>query len=86
MGKIEQIKGIDKAAEESATKEGLLAGPVHNAAVRTFKAGAKWMAEQGETHEMEVLENFDGLLITDMGVSSEMFNKGDKVIVQIRKA
>ena len=40
-------QGLDEAAEESATKEGLLDGPVHNAAVRTFKAGAKWMAEQG---------------------------------------
>lgn len=50
-----------------------------------FRAGIEWLAEQGVSYQTTILENYDGLLITDMEVPSDKFNKGDKVIVQIRK-
>ena len=80
---------LDEAAEESAKKEGFLAGPVHNAAARTFKAGAKWMAEQG-WHEEAVIKGSEDVVWLTYNVElpidlAKYFKDGDKVIVQIRK-
>ena len=53
-----------------------------------FKAGAKWMAEQGETHN-EMVYAFNGdestRYISGIFLSPLNFNLADKVIVQIRK-
>ena len=43
-----------------------------------------WLENQGEIHEATVLENYDGALIEEIYL--DKFKKGDKVIVQIRKA
>ena len=44
-----------------------------------FKAGAEWMAEQGETFETEI-SNIGMLQLPKINIQS-----GDKVIIQIRK-
>jgi len=50
-----------------------------------FKAGAEWMARQGETRDdIVVTGDFDGKAHIFPIPSSE-FNPGDKVVVQIRK-
>lgn len=48
-----------------------------------FKAGAKWMAERGESHTSEVIMLPGGIKKIQHAV--EEFEPGDKVIVQIRK-
>ena len=52
----------------------------------SFKAGAEWMAGQGETHEHYVIQE---IADHDIGPAivcyPETFEIGDKVIVQIRK-
>ena len=59
-----------------------------------FKAGAEWMAGQGVTSEGEILDVSGRPLadrvirtvsIKDMEQCLKDFNKGDKVVVQIRK-
>ena len=53
-----------------------------------FKAGAKWMAEQGETHNgMVCAFNGDGSTryISGTFLSPKNFELADKVIIQIRK-
>ena len=50
------------------------------------KAGAEWMAGQGETIEGEVVKDINNnLAITAKGFSGKEAVFGDKVIVQIRK-
>lgn len=75
---------VDEAAEEYGKRQGVEDKPF---AIRHFKAGAKWMAEQGVVTEQVVgrtplngpngvtvfLHDFDGI------------KAGDKVIVQVRK-
>ena len=58
---------------------------------KSFKAGAKWMSEQGEIHETKVVkddddyDDFAGPWGTNIIKCETNFNRGDKVIVQIRK-
>lgn len=53
--------------------------------IDVFKAGAEWMANQGETRDdIVVTEDFDNKAHIFPIPSSE-FNPGDRVIVQIRK-
>ena len=92
---VKEPQELDEAAEEQwAAMEYASTAARESSSVRdwctddivnAFKAGAKWMAEQGEIHETTVLENYDGLLIEDMSVSQDIFKKSDNVIVQIRK-
>lgn len=50
-----------------------------------FKAGAEWMAEQGETRDdITVTGDFDDKAHI-FPIPSSKFNPGDKVVVQIRK-
>lgn len=51
-------------------------------ALDRFKAGAKWMLEQGETHELTIESPVLGPPMICCPVHA---NNGDKVIVQIRK-
>lgn len=62
--------------------------------INAFKAGAKWMAEQGETKEGIVVDNNDYIDFEDnsfIDVRPTLYKKafnlhdGEKVIVQIRK-
>ena len=78
---------LDEAAEEQAKSFGYMSFDYEfDENVESFKAGAKWMAEQGETVEGEIM----------CAVAHPHENKvvarvygdykfGDKVIVQIRK-
>ena len=51
-----------------------------------FKAGAEWMAGQGETIEGEVMKDINNnLCVTAKGFSGKEAKFGDKVVVQIRK-
>lgn len=51
-----------------------------------FKAGAEWMAGQGETIEGEVVKtNKNNLVVLARGLSGKNAVFGDKVIAQIRK-
>ena len=49
-----------------------------------FKSGAKWMAEQGETHEAFISVKGKRTLLSVLARLSN-FKFGDKVIIQIRK-
>ena len=85
---------LDEAAEEYAKECLDLKFPttdekcVKADVLHTFKAGAKWMAEQGVSWEDE-LGWYDGLLLYShderQNLAGTDFNIGDKVIVQIRK-
>ena len=83
---------LDEAAEKNfETMEVLehenIFEETHN---RIFKAGAEWMAEQGETREVEVKEDAGGypyitkIELYDYDKDEPLFKPG-KVIVQIRK-
>ena len=82
----EQPKGLDEAAEEyinGTTPE--YGWTIENA----FKAGAKWMTEQGLVKEQEVEDFGNGATIKapkEKELDSIGATLGDKVIVQIRKA
>lgn len=75
---------IDEAADKFALFYDQ--GTCDGIAQDCFKAGAKWMAGQGETHEHYVVREVAG---HDVGPAIVFYPKtfeiGDKVIVQIRK-
>lgn len=74
---------LDEAANKFAVfyDQGTCDGIVQDC----FKAGAEWMAGQGETRDdIVVTEDFDNKAHIFPIPSSE-FNPGDRVIVQIRK-
>ena len=82
-------KGLDEAAEDFAKRQGIELVPF---ARKFFKAGAKWMAEQGWSRELEVKEDAGGypyidkhIELYDYDTDTPFAKKGDKVIVQIRK-
>ena len=52
-----------------------------------FKAGAEWMAGQGESHETEIVSRVtgNGLLPAVTCLVNKSYKEGDKVVVQIRK-
>ena len=73
----EQPQGLDEAAEEYAQEE-MMGG----LAERAFKAGAKWMAGQGETKVLTVESPVLGPPMICCPVNA---SNGDRVMVQIRK-
>lgn len=50
-----------------------------------FKAGAKWMAEQGETLESLIWRDEDDKLFIDALVDENKFKMADNVTIQVRK-
>ena len=76
---------LDEAADEYAST--WIYGSAWNDAVKnTFKAGVKWMAEQGETLEGEVVKDINNkLAVSAKGLSGTEAKFGDKVIVQVRR-
>lgn len=64
--------------------EGKTEGEIVEAA---FKAGAEWMAGQGETHETEIVSRVtgNGLLPAVTCLVNKSYKEGDKVVAQIRK-
>lgn len=50
-----------------------------------FKAGAKWMAEQGETLESLIWRDEDDKLFIEAFVDENKFKMADNVTIQIRK-
>ena len=96
VGKMEEPKGLDEAAEEYSKH--LSTGEIDGRVLEKmgFKAGAKWMAEQGYSSEAVVggvtlpdgeyrkVANFCSQSIR-VGMDNLNLSKGDKVIVQIRK-
>ena len=94
----EEPQGLDEAATfssidyvDSIPDGGTDKHPWNDEDVETayqngFKAGAKWMAEQGTTIEAEIDEtSLKNPFIPDIYLIGQPFNLGDKVIVQIRK-
>ena len=93
-------KGLDEAAEEYTDNPNNYAtwtehfgafDTVDDIALveKAFKAGAKWMAEQG-WHEEAVIKGSEDVVWLNYGVElpidlAKYFKDGDKVIVQIRK-
>lgn len=81
---------LDEAAEEILSEK---YPQLHNGSflteremVKLIKAGAEWMAGQGETIDGEVVKDINNnLAITAKGFSGKEAVFGDKVIVQIRK-
>ena len=76
---------LDEAAEEYALD--VKAKPFGNLVKEAFKAGAEWMAEQGETKEAVIGMATEEISIN---VSQQTLDEldlcpGDKVVVQIRK-
>ena len=86
-GNIEdEPQGLDDAAAKYGMWHYYEEEPI---AIRNFKAGAKWMAEQGLVKEQEVEDFGNGATIKapkEKELDSIGATLGDKVIVQIRKA
>ena len=92
---IPEPQGLDEAAEEAYPDERVVlargntclsCGRVKRAA---FKAGAKWMADQGLVKETQVYADRwtdVDVVNVSLGQGEYGFKAGDKVIVQIRKA
>ena len=86
---ILEQKELDEAAEEEAKKFGNEYFPYRRWLSQCFKAGAKWMAEQG-WHEEAKIKGSNDVVWLNYGVElpidlAKFFKDGDKVIVQIRK-
>lgn len=82
-------QGLDEAAEEWVDENCFDCDIIGEGRSRdAFKAGAEWMAEQGETHN-GIVYAFNGdsntRFVSGNFLSQENFNLGDNVIVQIRK-
>lgn len=100
----DEPQGLDEAAELSAngamiSRQSVMYNTVvyntgikcfdHSDLMKQFKAGAKWMAEQGLVKEQEVEDFGNGATIKapkEKELDSIGATLGDKVIVQIRKA
>lgn len=82
---------LDEAAEKYS--ENILANneDLQDAIEDAFKAGAGWMAGQGETIEVEVKEDAGGypyipsIELYDYDKDEPLSKPGDEVVVQIRK-
>ena len=97
----QEPQGLDEAAWEAAnTKvsvQTILLWGAHEDVytkeqlIEMFKAGAEWMAGQGETFESVVLKDAGGypyippIEMYDYENEKAKYNPGDKVIVQIRR-
>ena len=87
MQELRLPSGLDEAAEEYAYNLQLLPDIPLRILVKAFKAGAQWMAEQGETQKGEIKIRFSGQLIVEAPVYNDGdFKLGDNVTVQIRRA
>ena len=80
---------LDEAAEKYADGENPTC-PCEECLVKTFKAGAEWMAGQGISYEDEIVWSDDGgvamLEKPEFKIDLNQFAEDiDKVIVQIRK-
>ena len=77
--------GLDDAAEKYS--ENILANneDLQDAIEDAFKAGAEWMARQGELFESTVFVNAMGDSYVDGYYLSQKIKEGEKVIIQIRK-
>lgn len=87
--KKEQPQELDEAAREYADRENPTC-PCGECLVKTFKAGAEWMAEQGYSQDTCVYYNRfndETEAVIHLGCDGERggFKPGDRVIVQIRK-
>ena len=90
-------KGLDEAAEEYEKESLASKFPTRDQSltkadiIYIFKAGAEWMAWQGETFESVVLRDAGGypyippIEMYDYENEKAKYNPGDKVIVNIRK-
>ena len=72
---------LDEAAERYAD-DSCFDDPEFTATMLAFKAGAEWMAGQGETHELTVESPVLGPPMICCPIHAD---NGDKVVVQIRK-
>ena len=86
---VELPAGLDEAAEkwkEEHFRREYYQIP-KDAMSRSFKAGAEWMAGQGESHETEIVSRVtgNGLLPAVTCLVNKSYKEGDKVVVQIRK-
>ena len=72
LPKEQEPQGLDEAAEEYGSR-------TRYTEIPAFKAGAKWMAEQGDIFQAEI-SNIGFLPLPKLNISA-----GEKVIVQIRK-
>ena len=88
--KREQPKGVDEAAKQAVGS--IYDTPLGKKQLGLFKAGVKFQAEQGYSREAEVKEDAGGypyineIELYDYDNDKPLAKKGDKVIVQIRKA
>ena len=73
---------LDEAVEEFGKRQGLELAPF---AKKFFKAGAKWMSEQGVIYEDTISSEKTIPVLPMKDVSDMGLDYGDKVIVQIRK-
>lgn len=93
-------QGLDEAAKKYGKEHVILPENYNDGDIpdyeeytaNAFKAGAKWMAEQGVSFEDEVLDKAVELgygrligLESIINLPESLFDAGDKVIVQIRK-
>lgn len=80
-------ENVDEAAESYLANKNV--GELYKDFVKeTFKSGAKWQADQGETFERIISRfriNDSKCCVPSIILPEEKFNLGDKVIVQIRK-
>lgn len=84
---------LDETAEEYAENDSYgEPDRVFTAAFMGFKAGAEWMAGQGQTLDVEVKKDAGGypyipcIELYDYDKDEPLSKPGDKVIIQIRKA
>ena len=78
---------LEEAAEEYAPdfSDSIASKAAVDAIRDAFKAGAKWMAEQGKTAEVGYWNQRGLSLRFDEPLEKLGYKEGDKVIVQIRK-
>lgn len=82
---------IDEAAVEYAwQKEGPLAegerlSVCFNPRIETFKAGAEWLAQQGQTLDSLIWRDEDDKLFIEVFVDENKFKMADNVTIQVRK-
>lgn len=87
------MKTLEQAAKQWHGTHGIYASNgINKTIVEAFKAGAKWMAEQGYSEETYVYANRfndENEAVIQLGQGEPErggFKPGDKVIIQIRKA
>ena len=74
---------VDEAADTYANKYDDINSNAK--AYVAFKAGAEWMAQQGQTFESVVWMDEDDKLFIEAFVDENKFKMADNVIIQVRK-